>query len=115
MEKETVLHETREVDGWIVWSVKGKIDTITAADVDAEGEKLLEGSSKLALDLSDVTYLSSAGLRVMLRIAKKAKAASKTFSVCCATGIVKDVLEESGMDMLISIYDSLDKLKQSSD
>lgn len=110
MDKESVLHETREMNGWIVWSVAGKIDTTTAAGVGEKGEKILEGADKLALDLSNVTYISSAGLRVLLRMAKKAKADSKTFSLCCATGIVKDVLEESGMDMLISIYGSLENL-----
>lgn len=110
MEKKTALHETREMNGWIVWSVTGKIETTTAAGVGEEGEKILESTDKLALDLANVTYISSAGLRVLLRIAKKAKAASKTFSVCCATGMVKVILEEAGIDMLIPIYDSLDKL-----
>ena len=110
MEKNTVLHETREMNGWIVWSVTGKIETTNAAGVGEEGEKILDSTDKLALDLANVTYVSSAGLRVLLRIAKKAKAASKTFSVCRATGMVKVILEEAGIDMLNPIYDSLDKL-----
>lgn len=110
MDKETVLHETREMNGWIVWSVTGKIEANTAAGVGEEGEKILDGTDKLALDMTNVTYISSAGLRVLLRIAKKAKAASKSFSMCCATGMVKVILEEAGMDLLIPFHESLDNL-----
>lgn len=55
-------------------------------------------------------YLSSAGLRVLLRLNKLAKKSGKEFTLCGPSGIVKSVLEDSGMDALFTIYASLNEL-----
>ena len=111
MANELIQHATREMNDWTIWSVTGRIDTTTATGAGDTGEKILSNAKKVALDLSKVAYLSSAGLRVLLRLAKKAKSSGKEFALCAASGMVKDVLEESGMDMLVTIHDSLDTLK----
>jgi len=56
--------------------------------------------------MSATNYISSAGLRVLLRLSKKAKRTKKTFVTFGVTGMVQEVFESSGMDMLITIYNS---------
>ena len=60
--------------------------------------------------MSATDYISSAGLRALLRLSKKAKRAKKLLVVFGATGIIKDVFAASGMDMLITVYNSIDDL-----
>ena len=48
-----------------------------------------------SIDIKGLSYLSSMGIRILLRAAKKAKADRKIFAICRAEGFVKEVIEES--------------------
>ena len=110
MEKEFLQTETAGVNGWTVWSVNGRIDMVTAEKAYATGEDIVNRNEKTVLDMSGMDYLSSAGLRVLLRLNKLAKKSGKEFTLCGPSGIVKSVLEDSGMDALFTIYASLNEL-----
>ena len=110
MEKEFLQTETAGANGWTVWSVNGRIDMVTAEKAYATGEDIVNRNEKTVLDMSGMDYLSSAGLRVLLRLNKLAKKNGKTFTLCGPSGIVKSVLEDSGMDALFTIYASLNEL-----
>ena len=49
----------------------GRLDTTTAPDLSAELDASLSGITSLCLDLADLEYISSAGLRVLLSAQKK--------------------------------------------
>ena len=98
MEKEFLQTETAGANGWTVWSVNGRIDMVTAEKAYATGEDIVNRNEKTVLDMSGMDYLSSAGLRVLLRLNKLAKKSGKEFTLCGPSGIVKSVLEDSGMD-----------------
>ena len=106
MEKEFLQTETAGANGWTVWSVNGRI----AEKAYATGEDIVNRNEKTVLDMSGMDYLSSAGLRVLLRLNKLAKKSGKEFTLCGPSGIVKSVLEDSGMDALFTIYASLNEL-----
>lgn len=110
MEKEFLQTETAGASGWTVWSVNGRIDMVTAEKAYATGEDIVNRNEKTVLDMSGMDYLSSAGLRVLLRLNKLAKKSGKEFTLCGPSGIVKSVLEDSGMDALFTIYASLNEL-----
>ena len=46
--------------------VSGRLDTMTAPDLEAELNNSLPGAESLVLDFSSLDYISSAGLRVLL-------------------------------------------------
>lgn len=50
--------------------LSGRLDTITAPQLEAELKKNIDGIASLLLDFSDLEYLSSAGLRVLLAAQK---------------------------------------------
>ncbi|MBO5992643.1 MAG: STAS domain-containing protein [Acidaminococcaceae bacterium] len=110
MTKEFLQKESSGPDGWTIWSVSGRIDMVTADTAYATGEDIVLRNAKTVLDMTDMEYLSSAGLRVLLRLNKLAKKNDKVFTLAGPSGIVKSVLEDSGMDALFTIYASLGEL-----
>lgn len=50
--------------------LSGRLDTVTAPQLEAELEKILLNSDTLVLDMANLEYISSAGLRVILKAQK---------------------------------------------
>lgn len=94
---------TKENDRTIA-EVKGRVDTTTAP----EFQKLItdvmnDKPKRLILDCSQLEYISSAGLRALLIIAKTAKSAGINVNLCALTDFVVDVLATSGFDSFFEI------------
>ncbi|UPY38247.1 STAS domain-containing protein [Sediminicoccus sp. KRV36] len=81
----------------------GRLDTATAALTETRLLTMLEKASVIA-DLSEVRYVSSAGLRVLLKAAKQAKATGASFAVVGLQPPVREVFEISGFDKIIPAY-----------
>ena len=62
-----------------------------------------EGSSRVILDMRGVTYVSSAGLRVMVQAAKQAKASKGGVAIFGLQPLVKEVFDASGLGTIIPI------------
>jgi anti-anti-sigma factor len=91
-------------DGIVVAALRGRLDTATAPKVEDELLKHLD-DVRLVLDMSGVDYVSSAGLRVLLKAAKAAKANGTGFVLCGLQPPVREVYEISGFDRIIVVYD----------
>jgi anti-sigma B factor antagonist len=101
------LKVTDQSDCRIV-SVVGRIDTQTSPDFQTRMNELVSGgSSKIVLDCSDLEYVSSAGLRVILMAAKAAKAAGGDLKCCSMQDMVKKVFDISGFSVMIPICESV--------
>lgn len=107
MANEITQKEEQLENGWTVWSVEGRIEVITADTAYAKGDEILERAEKLVLDMSKVSYLSSAGIRIIVRLFKKAKKQGKEFTVAGAVGMVKTVLEDCNLNTVLKMRDSL--------
>lgn len=103
MENDNIQFKDKIVNDWQVLTICGRIDTITANIAENKAKEILNSCAKLALDLEDLEYISSAGLRVLLRLAKKAQKENKKFCLVNINGLVKEILEESGLDVLFTI------------
>ncbi len=95
---------------WTVWKVIGRIDTKTADDAYKYGADIVNKSNKTVLDMSQMDYISSAGIRVLLRLNKLAVKSGKRFTVAGSTGMVTSVLQDSGMDELLNMKASVEEL-----
>ena len=73
----------------------------TASD---ELSKIVENTSKLLINLGNLDFLSSAGLRVILRAAKQIKGSGGAIKLCNAAGVVKEVMEISGFGSLLDLH-----------
>jgi anti-anti-sigma factor len=66
---------------------------------------LLDGASKqLLLDFTELDYVSSAGLRVLLIAAKRVKACQGRLAICALRPDVLEVFEISGFTKIFSLY-----------
>ena len=87
--------------------VTGRIDASNAARLETDLLAAIEQSGPaLIIDLSGLGYMSSAGLRVMLVAAKRAKAAGGKAVILAAQPAVAEVLKMSGFDRIIPLTDS---------
>lgn len=112
MSELPISYHSGERQGWFLWQVKGRLDRVTAADATAEGIRLLSGQAKFALDLSELAYLSSAGIRAILTLADQAKKQGISFALVVAEGMVREVLETSRLDMFVKMHASVEELGQ---
>lgn len=104
-----MLIACEERSGGFVVSLSGRLDTLTAAELDKAGKSLLEeGRLNVVLDLDDLEYVSSAGLRSILALAKSLKAKGGKLVLCNVKGMVEEVLSMSGFDSFLSSYPDLD-------
>lgn len=67
-----MIFEVKEKDGGMYASVSGRLDTPSSVTAQAEIVPLLENADKeIVLDCSNLTYISSSGLRLLLTIRKE--------------------------------------------
>jgi anti-anti-sigma factor len=86
-----------------VAALEGRLDTATAPAAEEKLTALL-GQGPVVADLEGVRYVSSAGLRVLLKAAKQARGKGVGFSVCALQPAVREVFEISGFDKIIPFY-----------
>jgi anti-anti-sigma factor len=104
-----MLCETCQKGDTVVCTVKGRLDSLTAPDLEKECTAWMEaGTRLLVFDLSELEYISSAGLRVFIATAKKLKARQGELRFCNAHAIVKEVFVIAGLPSMFTLYDSLD-------
>ena len=62
--------------------------------------------NRLILDFGDVTYISSAGLRLCLMFTRLFPGPDKSFAICSLSQNNREVVEVSGFDNIMSVHDS---------
>lgn len=97
--------EHRIHNGVLVLKPHKRMDYLTAPSFEEQSVGLMAyGRNKVVVDCSALDYISSAGLRVLLTLAKKAKSAGGALVLCNVGNTVKDVLEVSGFGSLVGLY-----------
>ena len=86
----------------LVVELEGRLDTVTAPELEAELKGAIEGVTELILDLAGLEYVSSAGLRVLLSLHRQMAARGKMPVKNVNTGVV-EVFEMTGFATILSI------------
>ncbi len=89
-----------------VATLEGRLDTATAAAAETTLLALLVPPG-LVLDMTKVRYVSSAGLRTLLKLAKEAKTKGAKFALVALQPAVREVFEISGFDKIIPAFPNL--------
>ena len=80
---------------------EGRIDTITSPELEEAITKLPEGVTSLTLDLAQVDYVSSAGLRVLLGAQKRMGGGAMTVTNVCKA--VRNVFDITGFSSILTV------------
>lgn len=104
------LNATRHNNS-VVLAPQGRIDHLNA---EAFGKAVApyvdtcnSTGPRLLFDLSDVEYISSAGLRVLMLASKRAIPAGGRIGVAAPSALVREVLEISRFDLVFPVFDSV--------
>lgn len=98
-----MLNINRNIDnGKAVFSLEGRLDTITAPELEKALQESLEGVKSLAFDFGKLDYISSAGLRVILA-AQKIMNGKGDMKVCNLNETVKEIFEVTGFNDILTI------------
>ena len=101
---EITVNEYKRV---AVITVTGRVDSATATEFETTINEVIEkGKHNLVLDLSDVEFLSSAGLRVLVTTRKTLQAAGGDIVLAEPSDRVVETLDTAGLDVLFERYDS---------
>lgn len=93
---------TEKQNTTLTMHIEGRLDTSTSPEFEKEIESLSDDVSELILDMKEVAYVSSAGLRVLLAAQKKMnKRGSMKLTGVCDT--VMEVLEMTGFSDILVI------------
>ncbi len=85
--------------------LKGRIDAAVAPDIEERLLALIDsGSRRLVIVFSEVTFISSAGLRTLVAALKRAKRESGDLRLAEMGARVKEVFEITGLSTIFSIY-----------
>ena len=94
-------------EGSIVIQTSERVDSSNALQFQEDLSGVIEPSdAKVVLDMGRLSYISSAGLRVILQVAKTLQRQNAGFAVCGLSGTVREVFEISGFDQVIAIHSS---------
>src|SRR5262245_5311550 len=94
----------------VTLSLSGKLDTTTAKTFEAKILAQIESGDRcFVIDLAQLEYVSSAGLRVFILAAKRLNSANGKIVLCALKDPVKEVFDIAGFSSVFSIYGSHDE------
>ncbi len=96
--------ESTKVGDVVVWAPEGRVDAVNAPELEqAMMAGIAEDDLHVVLDLSGTRYMSSAGLRVVLVVARELQSREGRFAVCGLNDEVKELFEISGFSLIVKL------------
>lgn len=89
-------------DGKLTVNVAGRLDTTTAPTLEESLKESLDTVDELVLDLSDLEYISSAGLRVLLAT-QKIMNQHNGMKVTGVNEVIMEIFEVTGFSEILTI------------
>jgi len=89
-------------------SIKGQIDASNSNKIHTTiMDKIKTGCNSMILDFSEVNYISSAGLRILIYASKTISKKSGNFSICSLSKEVEQIFQVTGLDKILDTYKDL--------
>ncbi len=99
----------KEENGIVFIAIKGRLDADSSLEAEKVVNEAIEGpTNRVLFNLGAMEYLSSAGLRVLLSVAKEMRRREGKIVLCSLNEFVKEIFEVSGFQSLIPIADSVE-------
>ena len=92
-----------------IYRLNGRLDSNTSQGFEKKVFQAIDnGSKSMIIDFKNLDYISSAGLRVILKATKALKREEGTLMLCDMQDYVKEVFEIAGFDSFLSIVGTMD-------
>lgn len=103
-----MLEITLETENAVqVLKMIGRLDSNTSPQLEKDLlGRVNEGGAQLVVDFTQLDYISSAGLRVLLMAAKRSKQTNGKLALCCLKDHIREVFEISGFFGILTICPS---------
>ena len=85
-----------------VFELEGRLDTVTAPELENELKDSLDGMAELILDFEKLSYISSAGLRVLLA-AQKAMTDKGSMKLTGVSDTIMEIFDVTGFSDILTI------------
>ena len=102
-------HEISEKQGASVVAFTGEVDLESSPVAREILLKCLESTSKVIVDLSEVTYIDSSGVASLVEALQAAKKNGSQFTLAAVSEPSRRVLELARLDKVFTLYDSVDE------
>jgi anti-anti-sigma factor len=103
--RHTLIVTSHENDGITIIKLHGSLSATTAEKGSQEIKKVLDpGVKKVVINLADVDYISSGGIRILILTCKQLNNVQGAMKIAAAKGMVKEALAASGFDLLTRVY-----------
>jgi anti-sigma B factor antagonist len=90
-------------------ALSGRLDTETSADLELALQDLKDaGATRFVIDLGEIGYVSSAGLRVLLALAKQLDGGRGSLKLCALNDAVRQVFDVAGFSRMFAIFPNRD-------
>ena len=98
---------TERANGTVIAKADGRIDSSNSREFHSELEAVIaESDAALVLDFEAVSYISSAGMRVILLTAKNLQKSGMRLVLCSMNDSIREVFKISGFDKIMPIHNS---------
>ena len=96
-------------DAVYIFRLLGRLDSNTSPAFEKKIISAIEeGESTVVVDFESLDYISSAGLRVLLKAAKQLKKSEGRIHLCSMKDYIKEVFDIAGFTTFLPVYSSLD-------
>ena len=89
-------------DNVLTVAVNGRLDTTTTPELEAQLRSVIDGVTLLTFDLTDLEYISSAGLRVLMW-AQRIMNSQGEMKVCNVNETVEEIFDITGFSEILTI------------
>jgi anti-anti-sigma factor len=98
----------KKTGNMIIIYLKGRVDVHQCAEIEQEIGKLIsfESTSHLLFNMTDVEYISSSGLRIIVSTMKILKDDNRKMAICNLNNAVKKIFEVVQITDMFNIFDS---------
>ena len=91
-------------DTYVV-TANGRLDGIYSTAFAKEvAELIIDANPKILIDFAEIDFVTSAGIRAVLLLMKKAEASGVVFALCGVNAQVREVLDVAGLAPVITVY-----------
>ncbi len=107
---KTFKVESQAQAGLLTLRVAGELDQSTVPELrQALGPCLEDPTGSVLVDLSECGFIDSTGLSLLIEAKRQLEDRQERFGVCCPDADVRRLLELTGIDEAVGLYDSRDE------